>query len=67
MALSVASVVLLPGYLGLSFWWKHFPFLFTLNHKQNFSPTLLQEIFLLHMPTKWPQMNMDFDLSFTTF
>ena len=31
---------------------------------KKFIPTLLQEIYFLvfHMPPKWPEMNMDFDI-----
>ena len=37
---------------------------FTLSHFQKSSPSLLQEIYLLvlHMPKKWPEMNMHLDL-----
>ena len=38
---------------------------FTLNHFHKSSSTLLPEIYFLvfHMPPKWPEVNMDWDLN----
>jgi len=69
MVSKVVLEILIPGNLNL---WGfvqavYILLLFTLSHFHN--PTLLQDIYFLvfHMPKKWPEMNMDFDLNLAAF